>query len=93
MTMADMGTTPDLGALRLRLSGMTDTALRAYGSSLIGQCRPEKRRTPPMSELELLLTEIQDERRRRHPVKQKTASFSKHPNCLPPPARKLSPHQ
>jgi hypothetical protein len=85
--MADTLVNTDLGALRLRLSKITDTALRAYGRSLIGQCRPEKRRTPPMSELELLLTEIQDEWRRRHPVKQKIS------NRLPPLTRKLSPHQ
>jgi hypothetical protein len=80
IAMSDLPSSPDLGALRLRLSLMSDTALRAYGRSLVAQCRPEKRRTPPLSEFEILLTEIQVESRRRHPAKQKTSSFAKHLN-------------
>jgi hypothetical protein len=70
--------THDLAALRLRLSKMPDTVLKAYGRSLIQQCRPEQRRAGTLSESELLLIEIQLEWRRRHPTKQKSASIARY---------------
>jgi hypothetical protein len=57
----------DLDSLRERLFKMTDKELREYGRSANTRCRPENRRTEPLSPFEMLMPEIRAEWQRRHP--------------------------
>ena len=75
MTTVPIYDQANLVVLRERLRRMSDNDLKAYGRSVLKECRPADKRTEPLLPFEIVLNEAHAEWRSRRPAGPKALSF------------------